>query len=154
MLELEQRIAAWRVKVMKALDEREDLVDELEDHLREDFACHRAKNISSEESFTLAATRLGDAQDLATQFENVRPEKRPFKMKTLRIVVTTFLGCYLLAMGLQLIAVTYLVVQELAGFTPPNSGASTAFFPNLLVCSLCAIGIWATWRGKRRAESK
>ena len=152
MLDIDERIAAWRIEIMNALEGREELAEELEDHLRENFARYRAENFSPEESFILAAARMGEVKAIANQFNRVGFKERRNRMKILRIIVTTVLGSYLLAMGLQLIAVTCAVLQELAGFVPHTRGAPSVFFSNLLVCSLSAVGIWATWRVNRQSK--
>jgi hypothetical protein len=71
-------------------------------------------------------------------------------MKILRIIATIVVGGYLLAMGLQLFGVTLALVKDLSGIAPGTSGAHTAFFPNLLVCTLCTLLLWAIWRKKKR----
>ena len=67
-------------------------------------------------------------------------------MKTLRIIATVVLGGYFLAMALQLIGVSMDVLREFSGQAPYSVNAKSAFFPNLLVCSLCLLGLWLVWR--------
>ena len=75
-------------------------------------------------------------------------------MKALRIIATVVLGGYFLAMALQLIGVSMDVLRELSGQTPYSVNAKAVFFPNLLVCTLCVLGIWLVWRRWSFSERK
>jgi hypothetical protein len=65
-------------------------------------------------------------------------------MKTLRIVATVIVGGYFLAMALQLTGISIGLLEK--GVSPYAAEASVAFFPNLLVCTLSALALWAIWK--------
>lgn len=77
MFDLEQAIELWRSEMARTVGESESL-DELEVHLRDEFAALKTKGMADEESFRLAVTTLGDARVIGKEFQKIhRPLVRP-----------------------------------------------------------------------------
>jgi hypothetical protein len=75
MFDLEARIRQWRAALSDALGERGDVLDELESHLREEFARLTLAGKPGEEAWSAALAKLGTPEQLATEFGKlpVRP---------------------------------------------------------------------------------
>lgn len=79
MFDLDAEIRRWRNELLASEALCGEDVDELEDHLREEFAQLRAPVVlqptllSEEESFLIAARRLGQTDALATEFTKADP---------------------------------------------------------------------------------
>ena len=61
MFDLEHHLARWRADA-RAVHGNEDLVDELEDHLRDGFARRERRGMPAEEAFRAAVADLGEEQ--------------------------------------------------------------------------------------------
>ncbi len=59
MRELETKIAAWRERMSAALPGREQTVQELEEHLRDQCAALIAQGVAPEEAWLEAERRMG-----------------------------------------------------------------------------------------------
>src|SRR5687768_7417470 len=68
MADLEERIAAWRKELSSAMEDRPDVVDELEDHLRQEIETLTRAGKAPGEAWDAAIERLGDARRLAREF--------------------------------------------------------------------------------------
>ena len=68
MSDFEQRIAAWRTKLLTAVGGNADIVAELEAHLRDAVHEQTARGVPAEQALTLALARLGDPEALAAEF--------------------------------------------------------------------------------------
>lgn len=72
MRELEDRIAAWRAEMAKAMPGRPDVVAELEEHVRDEVAHQVRAGAPPEQAFDQAIARLGEAGRLAREFQRGR----------------------------------------------------------------------------------
>ena len=68
MADFEDRIASWRRELSSAMEDRPDVVDELEDHLRQEFETLTRAGKSPGEAWDAAVARLGDPRRLAREF--------------------------------------------------------------------------------------
>lgn len=68
MFELENAIAGWKRRLAATGSCTGDSLAELESHLRDSHASLAARGLSSEESFLIAARRLGDAGSLQAEY--------------------------------------------------------------------------------------
>lgn len=143
MPEIEERILAWRKKMMAALPASPRHVDEFEDHLRESIAELLRKGVPVGEAFSQASIRVGDPQAIAFQYRHIRT-KRQFRMKVFGMVATAIIGPYLILMSLRFGAVCVQLVKN--RLSPYSADAPNAFFPNLIVCTLSAMALWLIWR--------
>jgi hypothetical protein len=73
MSDLERRIAHWRRALATATGGHDEVVQELESHLREEMQRLREAGHSEEEALELAAVRLGSPADLAAEFAKLAP---------------------------------------------------------------------------------
>lgn len=71
MFNLEQRFADWRQSLPPALRENQELLEELESHLREAFERQMKAGKSAEDSWSAALSSMGDAQNVAREFAKV-----------------------------------------------------------------------------------
>ncbi len=71
MPELETMIAQWRDRMSTALSQRDEVVAELEEHLREHIATLQRQGKSDEEAFAIAQERLGEPGAVAREFERM-----------------------------------------------------------------------------------
>lgn len=71
MFDLEAEIRDWRARLTENL--RDEDLDELQGHLTEEITQLRAKGLSTEESFVIAARRLGGERELCGEFAKVHP---------------------------------------------------------------------------------
>jgi hypothetical protein len=76
MFNLEQSIAAWRQEISSAGIKSPELIEELESHLREEFA-HRLRSCPSpEEAFAVASQQIGAPALLESEFRKVHTAGR------------------------------------------------------------------------------
>ena len=104
MPELEQLIAQWRRGLAGTAGYSEEVLDELESHLREEVQQLVRAGHSEEQALTLAASRLGTPQRLAAEFaKNAGPVSwlpvRVLRIGFLTVVVATLFFEYFLASG-------------------------------------------------------
>jgi Cytochrome C assembly protein len=71
MAELEARIEQWRREQAETLGGSAEVLQELEDHLREEVQQRTQAGQSVDQAFTAAVARLGSPQELATEFARV-----------------------------------------------------------------------------------
>ena len=71
MHDLEQLIARWRVDAALEPGYNQEILDELETHLRGHIAALSQKGITTEEAFRQAISQLGDSRSLAGEFAKV-----------------------------------------------------------------------------------
>jgi hypothetical protein len=71
MFDLEERIARWRRSLAETGRWRNEVIEELESHLREAVGQLVQAGHSPEEALSLAVARLGSPQDLAAEFAKV-----------------------------------------------------------------------------------
>jgi hypothetical protein len=68
MSDFEDRISAWRTELSAAMQGRPDVVDELEDHLRQELEMLTRAGKTSDEAWDAALTQLGEARKLTREF--------------------------------------------------------------------------------------
>ena len=69
MFNLEQAIAEWRQQMIAAGIKSPGTLDELENHLREDFRALSSGGATEAEAFRLAAARVGNPDSVAAEFK-------------------------------------------------------------------------------------
>src|ERR1043165_5853067 len=75
MFNLEQSISEWRGQMLSAGVKNPDIVDELENHLREDWARRVESGESEEEAFEGAVHGIGQASSLQHEFAKLGGKK-------------------------------------------------------------------------------
>jgi hypothetical protein len=97
MHNLEIRIEEWRARMTQALPQRDEAVDELEEHLREHFTSLQQEGKSEEEAFALAQERIGEPHAIAREFERMPPGWQPglILLPMLGLILALFVGVYL-----------------------------------------------------------
>jgi hypothetical protein len=68
MADFEDRIASWRRELSSAMEDRPEVVDELEDHLRQEIETLTRAGKAPDEAWDAAVARLGDPRRLAREF--------------------------------------------------------------------------------------
>jgi hypothetical protein len=71
--DLNQSIRMWRDTLAQSATMRTEELDELEHHLRDSIVQLRERQLTEEESFFIAARRLGGGEVLACEFAKVNP---------------------------------------------------------------------------------
>jgi len=84
MFDLEQSIANWRQEMNAAGVKAPRVLDELENHLREEIQCQRRSGAVPEQVFALAANKIGSAEKLKTEFAKVDDVRRMRSRENLR----------------------------------------------------------------------
>jgi hypothetical protein len=136
MFDLETRLRAWRQEMAQRLAGRDEVLDELENHLREAFLAQQRSGRSADEAWAQALARLGDAATLAPEFAKVTA-MRPLRWAPALVVV----GLYMLA-GLGII------LPLLArGFTGPREVLLGAHVVSIILGYLAMLGygLLAAW---------
>lgn len=78
MPEVDQRIAGWRAAAAPLFRGREEVLDELESHLREEVDRQLADGATAEDAVSAATCKLGDPRALATEFARVPAAPAPW----------------------------------------------------------------------------
>jgi hypothetical protein len=73
--DLNQNMRQWRDSLAQSAALRTEDLDELEQHLRDSMAQLRARQLSEEESFLVAARRLGGGEVLTREFAKANPSR-------------------------------------------------------------------------------
>jgi hypothetical protein len=81
MFNLEKSISEWRRQMLSAGVKNPDIVDELESHLREDWARRVQSGKSQEQAFERAVQAIGQASSLKHEFAKVGGKKRAWLRK-------------------------------------------------------------------------
>jgi hypothetical protein len=94
MFKLDTRIAEWRARMIQALPQSQEAVDELEEHLREHFSTLQRQGKSEDEAFALAQERVGEPHAIAREFERVPGRWRPglILLPMLGLLLSVFVG--------------------------------------------------------------
>jgi hypothetical protein len=114
MADLEDRIAKWRNALATAMADRPDVVDELEDHLRQDLDALTRAGRTPDEAWDTAILRLGDCAALAREFAR---SARAGWLPTRRVALVLLGVC-----GLPLVALLLAVVVSAARLGPLLAG--------------------------------
>lgn len=72
--DLNRTILRWRESLAQSPAFRRENLDELETHLRDSVAALETRGLSTEESFLVAAKRIGGVKTLAAEFHKVNPQ--------------------------------------------------------------------------------
>ena len=71
MFDLEKQIAIWREAMMSAGFRSPEVLNELENHLRQDFAARLASGMSESQAFQSSVSRLGNAGSIRGEFNKL-----------------------------------------------------------------------------------
>lgn len=91
MRNLEKEIADWRRSMATTSGCCQELLDELEEHLREEIAQLLRSGISDDDVWQMAVARLGAPADLRAEFEKLKASRRawmPVKIARLLVAAT------------------------------------------------------------------
>ena len=89
MHNLEDRISQWRAECLASEELQREVVDELEDHLRQKLDELRASNLSDEDKFVLATVHLGQPVILGNEFEKLNA--RSIRLKQIGYMIAGYL---------------------------------------------------------------
>src|SRR5688572_22264643 len=89
MADFEDRIASWRRELSSAMEDRPEVADELEDHLRQELETLTRAGKSPADAWDAAVARLGDPRRLAREFTK---SARSGWMPT-RVAMGVLVGC-------------------------------------------------------------
>src|SRR3954470_22649591 len=98
MFDLEAHVLKWRQELARALGERRETLDELENHLREEYQRLLLAGRTAEEAWADAVARLGAPAALADEFAKL-PAARPLRWTPAWVAVA---GYVLILAGLVL----------------------------------------------------
>src|SRR5204863_8732620 len=90
MFNLEQSISEWRRQMLSAGLKNPDIVDELESHLREDWARRVESGESEEQAFEGAVQGVGQASLIKDEFAKLSGKKWTWVRKLKGIMAETF----------------------------------------------------------------
>ena len=125
MFDLNQELNRWRGRLADQAGVGPADLEELEDHLRESMGDLRGKGLSEEEAFLVASRRLGEPEDLGSEFAIADPDnRRRFRLRWMVVgilaavllwlasglVATPLVGGILLVLGGQQMSITGSVV--------------------------------------------
>lgn len=134
MRDLENRIAGWR-RELSAAHFREDVLDELEAHLRDEMDALLLSGRSPDQAFREAAARFGPVTVLGTEFgkleERAGTEWAPVRVVTILGVVGLLAWCALWAVKLSGQRKEALLLAHVLGLTVGYVGA---YFLGALGC--------------------
>src|SRR6266567_1694238 len=85
MFDLDQAIAQWRRQLTAEGVSSPDVLDELENHLREDVQQQMTAGLSARQAFEAAVREMGDASSLKAEFSKLRITGKSAPSKFLRI---------------------------------------------------------------------
>ena len=102
MADFEHRIASWRRELSSAMEGRPDVVDELEDHLRQELETLTRAGKTPDEAWDAALNRLGDVRKLSREFAK---SSRAGWLPT-RAAMTVLGGCGLASAAFLLVGVS------------------------------------------------
>ena len=140
MFDLEQSIANWRRQMHSAGIKTPVPLEELETHLREDFAEQKKSGLSEPMAFAASVLRIGQADALNAEFMKCSAKARRDQLLT-RLV----LGYSFLAYGaIKLMGIRAFLKTEMSPAWRLTGWADIALFA-LIVVSLLS------WRWSRRA---
>jgi hypothetical protein len=129
MRDLEKQIADWRRTMSKASGSRPELVDELEEHLREEIDRLVRSGISTDKVFEAAVSKFGSPSALAAEFDKLgsgAPVWMPVKLARIGLAgVAALVGCgvmlmvqrrgILLASHVACVTLGYLIMFTIGG---------------------------------------
>jgi hypothetical protein len=96
MFDLETSVISWRATLPENIRRRADVVDELEQHLRDDFERRIAKGAQPDDAWIAAITSLGSPNDLAREFDSAQSSSwTPVWLVNAAAAVLTLSLCYI-----------------------------------------------------------
>lgn len=146
MFDLEKQIQSWRQTLAPALKERTEAVEELESHLRDHFDELTRAGESSEQAWTMAIARLGDAGTIAREFAKVpngpwMPARLTLAMLIVAALLLTVWLSFRLSHGLGLLLACHIFAISVGYLATFAVG----------ICAMCAT-VWRAF-GKLRAPN-
>jgi hypothetical protein len=101
MRDLEKQIAEWRRKVAKTVGHRENVLDELEAHLREEIERSVSAGSAPEDAFQSASDKIGVPAAVGSEFQKLalgwRAQWMPVKLARIFVIfLALLLGAYLI----------------------------------------------------------
>jgi hypothetical protein len=87
MFDLEKAIKEWRQKMLGAGVKTEEVLNELESHLRDDIEQEMRTGLSSQQAFELAAQKMGEAHQLKGEFAKVNRPRSDILRKLKEFIV-------------------------------------------------------------------
>jgi hypothetical protein len=149
MFDLNNSLHDWRERFREAGRFRPEDVDELEEHLHEEMAKLGRVGLSEEESYLLAARRLGGVDALGREFEKVNPfSVWQSRLRWMAVGAITVLGVMAAEAALQRL---WIVAAGLLGFSeyPILVGLIS---PLLSLGALAALAVLAVQMVKHRKQ--
>lgn len=146
MFDLNRAVKDWR-KALKAQPEIIDSdMDELEDHLREEFDTLKSHGLSDEEAFMVASRRLGPPEDLSGEFAIADPERRRhFRLSWMITGALALVFLWLAAEMTTNFGAGLFSRFNHVGFIPPLPMGIGWFAATLRIATL-ALGAFLVWR--------
>ncbi len=149
MPDLEPQIAAWRAAMHAAFPRQPEVVDELEDHLRENIAVLIKAGVTPEAAVAQAAARIGSPQAVAVKFQEITPKHDTWKAirfeRIFQVVATVALGTWVLSWGFGL---CYLLAQVLRSEQPLGAvrkGIHEVIAINVALIFAGTFLLWMIW---------
>jgi hypothetical protein len=99
MFELEKEIATWRNEMYRRGIKRADVLDELENHLREDFKRRMSREETEPDAFACAMEQLGNSELLKQEFSKI--SRGGWMMWTQNPVTLNILALWFIVAGLN-----------------------------------------------------
>jgi ABC-type transport system involved in cytochrome c biogenesis permease subunit len=136
MFNLEQAIAEWRRQMLAAGIKSPVPLEELESHLRQDFAALVLAGKPEPEAFQLAAARLGSPASMRIEFDKIKGGQiRSVKIGWLLWLAAVIVTAALLARGLIAGRMNPLMFAHVLAMT---AGYGAAFLTGIFgICSVC-----------------
>ena len=114
MFDLEQAIKKWRQQMAEGGIKHEAVLDELENHLREDVERQLRTGMPAEQAFETAAQKIGPASALKSEFRKTGLSSLVEKLMIAIAVLFAAFGVFLTSATMILCYTT--LVERLAGF--------------------------------------
>ena len=95
MFDVEQSIAEWRQRMVAGGVRSAEILDELENHLREDVEQEQQSGASTQRAFETAVRRMGDVDTLKGEFETAGGTGKTRARKPFDIFCVVFPALYL-----------------------------------------------------------
>src|SRR5260221_10487589 len=115
MFNLEQKIKEWRRQLAAQGIQAQEVLNELEGHLREEMERQIQSGAKEQRAYEVARARLGDADSLSPEFAKTRETNRAARFLTACSVV--FAACVLLVNTWNLLSFEMSALERTAGFT-------------------------------------
>ena len=111
MFNLEKSVAAWRRQMARGGIKSQDVLDELENHLREDMEQQMRAGATAEQAFARAEQRVGCADELKLEFGKVE-RLRPVVSPTLINLGCAGIGVFVAGTGMWLLLNSAATIAE------------------------------------------